>query len=215
MNLATSNKMAGKTCCSGRRILIGICVVQLVATLERQVFDFLGYMWMPIVANFFQIMLVIFGLFGTFQYRPKYLVTYVVWSVLYIGWNVLVICLYLEVGNLSIANNSAILNLGTSSRSWWYDNGIACDSGNGTAMQAHVATTSSVSGCLLGYEYVETLHAALQILFSVLGFIFGCYVIHVFNEEDDSFAFVGGFDPLSAYSPPTKTSHMQLQPITY
>jgi hypothetical protein len=39
------------------------------------VFDFLGYMWAPILANFFHIIFVIFGFFGTFQYRPKYIIT--------------------------------------------------------------------------------------------------------------------------------------------
>jgi hypothetical protein len=46
-----------------------------VSTVERQVFDFLGYMWAPILANFFHIIFVIFGFFGTFQYRPKYIIT--------------------------------------------------------------------------------------------------------------------------------------------
>lgn len=42
--------------------------------LERQVFDFLGYQWAPILANFFHIIIVILGLFGTIQYRPRYIV---------------------------------------------------------------------------------------------------------------------------------------------
>lgn len=42
--------------------------------MERQVFDFLGYQWAPILANFFHIIAVILGLFGTIQYRPRYIV---------------------------------------------------------------------------------------------------------------------------------------------
>ena len=45
-----------------------------VLALERQVFDFLGYQWAPILANFFHIIMVILGLFGTIQYRPRYIV---------------------------------------------------------------------------------------------------------------------------------------------
>ena len=45
-----------------------------VLALERQVFDFLGYQWAPILANFFHIIVVILGLFGTIQYRPRYIV---------------------------------------------------------------------------------------------------------------------------------------------
>lgn len=44
-----------------------------VAALERQIFDFLGYQWAPILANFLHIMAVILGIFGTVQYRSKYL----------------------------------------------------------------------------------------------------------------------------------------------
>lgn len=42
---------------------------------QRQVFDFLGYLWIPILLNFFQIIFVIFGFFGSFQYRPKYIIS--------------------------------------------------------------------------------------------------------------------------------------------
>ena len=49
------------------------CFLQL-STIERQVFDFLGYMWAPIIGNFFQIICTIFGIFGTYQYRPKFIV---------------------------------------------------------------------------------------------------------------------------------------------
>lgn len=45
-----------------------------LAALERQVFDFLGYQWAPILANFLHIIIVILGLFGTIQYRPRYIV---------------------------------------------------------------------------------------------------------------------------------------------
>lgn len=44
-----------------------------VAALERQIFDFLGYQWAPILANFLHIMAVILGIFGTIQYRSRYL----------------------------------------------------------------------------------------------------------------------------------------------
>lgn len=36
-------------------------------------FDFLGYMWLPIVANFINIILIIFGSFGAVQYITNYL----------------------------------------------------------------------------------------------------------------------------------------------
>lgn len=45
-----------------------------MAALQRQVFDFLGYQWAPILANFLHIMAVILGMFGTVQFRFRYLI---------------------------------------------------------------------------------------------------------------------------------------------
>ncbi|XP_006926203.1 sodium/potassium-transporting ATPase subunit beta-1-interacting protein 2 isoform X3 [Pteropus alecto] len=87
--------------CNGRCTLIFICGMQLVCVLERQIFDFLGYQWAPILANFVHIIIVILGLFGTIQYRPRYIKGYAVWLVLWVTWNVFVICFYLEAGDLS------------------------------------------------------------------------------------------------------------------
>ncbi|NXN97527.1 NKAI2 protein, partial [Rhinopomastus cyanomelas] len=72
-----------------------------VSVLERQIFDFLGYQWAPILANFIHIIVAILGLFGTIQYRPRYITGYAVWLVLWVTWNVFVICFYLEAGELS------------------------------------------------------------------------------------------------------------------
>lgn len=103
-----------------------------VSVLERQVIDFLGYQWAPILTNFLHIIVVILGLFGTIQFRPRYVtgvslsvqtlhfqflvssafcpnqqvsmclsVQYAVWLVMWMTWNVFIICFYLEVGDLS------------------------------------------------------------------------------------------------------------------
>lgn len=45
-----------------------------ITVIQRQVFDFLGFLWIPILVNFFEIIFVIFGFFGAFQYRPKYII---------------------------------------------------------------------------------------------------------------------------------------------
>lgn len=61
-------------------VMLDGCVCKLflvcsqVAALQRQVFDFLGYQWAPILANFLHIMAVILGVFGTVQIRSKYLI---------------------------------------------------------------------------------------------------------------------------------------------
>uniref|UniRef100_A0A8B9IKM2 Sodium/potassium-transporting ATPase subunit beta-1-interacting protein n=1 Tax=Anser cygnoides TaxID=8845 RepID=A0A8B9IKM2_ANSCY len=78
-----------------------LCVFLQLAALERQIFDFLGFQWAPILGNFLQIIVVILGLFGTIQFRPRYIVVYTVWTALWVTWNVFIICFYLEVGGLS------------------------------------------------------------------------------------------------------------------
>ncbi|XP_030627771.1 sodium/potassium-transporting ATPase subunit beta-1-interacting protein 2 isoform X2 [Chanos chanos] len=88
-------------CCSGRCTLAFICGIQLISILERQIFDFLGYQWAPILTNFMHIITVILGLFGTVQFRPRYVTGYAAWMVLWVSWNVFIICFYLEVGDLS------------------------------------------------------------------------------------------------------------------
>ncbi|XP_063065682.1 sodium/potassium-transporting ATPase subunit beta-1-interacting protein 3 isoform X2 [Engraulis encrasicolus] len=174
-------------CFSGRCMLIFVCILQLITALERQVFDFLGYQWAPILVNFLHIIVVILGLFGTIQYRPRYVVLYLTWAILWVGWNIFVCCLYLDLGSLS--KDSNYLSLGVSSHSsWWKENAPGCGDAEdlfATRWQS-VESPALVSsmGCLLEYQYIEVLHSALQLFISLLGFVFACYVISVFNEED-------------------------------
>ncbi|CAM4644899.1 sodium/potassium-transporting ATPase subunit beta-1-interacting protein 2 isoform X1 [Lepidochelys kempii] len=201
--------------CSGRCTLIFVCGMQLVCVLERQIFDFLGYQWAPILANFVHIIIVILGLFGTIQYRPRYITGYAVWLVFWVTWNVFVICFYLEAGDLS-KETDLILTFNISMhRSWWMENGPGCTVTSVTpapewAPEDHRYIT--VSGCLLEYQYIEVAHSSLQIFLALAGFIYACYVVKCITEEEDSFDFIGGFDSYG-YQGPQKTSHLQLQPM--
>ncbi|XP_047590659.1 sodium/potassium-transporting ATPase subunit beta-1-interacting protein 2 isoform X2 [Lutra lutra] len=156
--------------CSGRCTLIFICGMQLVCVLERQIFDFLGYQWAPILANFVHIIIVILGLFGTIQYRPRYITGYAVWLVLWVTWNVFVICFYLEAGDLS-KETDLILTFNISMhRSWWMENGPGCTVTSVTpapdwAPEDHRYIT--VSGCFLEYQYIEVAHSSLQIVLAL------------------------------------------------
>lgn len=174
-------------CCNGRCYLLNICVLQFVASVERQVFDFLGYMWAPIIGNFFQILCVILGFFGAYQCRPKYVIVYVLWAVLWIAWNAFVVCLYMGVGALKKEDNS-ILNMGTGSRSWWEVNGIGCNAKyNASSYNEYgVQTPIAVDHCLLNYQYVEVIHAGIQILLAIMGLIGASYLVHLFTSKDFS-----------------------------
>ncbi|XP_026108181.1 sodium/potassium-transporting ATPase subunit beta-1-interacting protein 3-like isoform X2 [Carassius auratus] len=179
-------------CCSGRCMLMFFCALQLITAVERQVFDFLGYQWAPILVNFLHVIVVILGLFGTVQYKPRCIVLYIVWSVFWVTWNIFICCLYLDLGGLS--KDSNYLSLGLSSyRSWWKDNGPGCENGNlPTTRWQHMESPALVSelGCVLEFQYIEVMHSALQLFISALGFVFACYVVNIFNEEEDTCLFV-------------------------
>uniref|UniRef100_A0AAZ3PEH2 Sodium/potassium-transporting ATPase subunit beta-1-interacting protein n=1 Tax=Oncorhynchus tshawytscha TaxID=74940 RepID=A0AAZ3PEH2_ONCTS len=156
-------------CCSGRCTLIFLCTIQLLVALERQVFDFLGYQWAPILANFFHIIIVILGLFGTIQYRPRYIVVYTVWMALWVAWNVFIICFYLDVGDLTKDSDLLTFNI-SAHHSWWREHGPGCvrremtQPGVGTVdSQSYI----SVMGCLMEYQYIEVLHSGTQILIAI------------------------------------------------
>uniref|UniRef100_A0A3Q4H2M7 Sodium/potassium-transporting ATPase subunit beta-1-interacting protein n=1 Tax=Neolamprologus brichardi TaxID=32507 RepID=A0A3Q4H2M7_NEOBR len=166
-----------------------LCFI-LITALERQVFDFLGYQWAPIMINFFHIIMVILGLFGAVQYRSRYVIMYLLWTLLWVGWNVFVSCLYLDLGGLS--KDDDILSLGVSSHhSWWKENGPGCESERlpsaGWKNQQNPELTTVLS-CWLEYQYIEILHCIIQLLVSLPGFVYACYVC-----PPDQFNFIGEF----------------------
>uniref|UniRef100_A0A669D6X1 Sodium/potassium-transporting ATPase subunit beta-1-interacting protein n=2 Tax=Oreochromis TaxID=8139 RepID=A0A669D6X1_ORENI len=133
-------------------------------------------------------MAVILGMFGTVQFRFRYLIFYAVWLVVWVGWNSFIICFYLEVGNLS-QDRDFLMTFNTSlHRSWWMEHGPGClvtpvlDS-RMAPDDHHVIT---VSGCLLDYQYIEVLSSAIQILLALFGFVYACYVSKVFQDDEDS-----------------------------
>lgn len=166
------------SCCTGRCLLIALCCLQLISTAERQVFEFLGYMWGPIIGNFLNIIFIIIGLFGACQYRHRILVVYCVWCIIWLIWNAFVICFYLEVGMLS--REMPILNIGTGNKSWWTN--IGCQNIS-TSIDVMTLVTS---GCLLQYYYVEVIHAGIQFALTMLSFCTACYVVYVFTAEEDT-----------------------------
>ncbi|XP_040157980.1 uncharacterized transmembrane protein DDB_G0289901 isoform X1 [Anopheles arabiensis] len=180
--------------CTRRHFLLSICVLQMLFVIERQVFDFLGYMWAPILVNFFQILFVIFGFFGAYQYRPRYLVAYTVWSLLWLGWNIFLICFYLNIGILD--RDSDLLNLGTGSVSWFEENGYGCRPTYPTNITSEdpyrPVRPERVDGCLLEYHIVEVVQSGIHCALAVFG-IFGAICLgQTFLDEDDSFDFMGG-----------------------
>nr|XP_025035797.1 sodium/potassium-transporting ATPase subunit beta-1-interacting protein 3 [Pelodiscus sinensis] len=184
-----------------------------MAALERQIFDFLGFQWAPILGNFLHIIIVILGLFGTIQFRPRYIVVYTVWTALWVTWNVFIICFYLEVGGLSKETDLMTFNI-SMHRSWWREHGPGCirrvvrPSAPGILDDYSYV---SVTGCIIDFQYLEVIHSAIQILLSLIGFVYACYVISVFMEDEDSFDFIGGLDTYCYQQTPLE--HVELKPV--
>ncbi|XP_043288782.1 sodium/potassium-transporting ATPase subunit beta-1-interacting protein isoform X2 [Venturia canescens] len=202
--------------CSRRHFLLTICSLQLITTIERQIFDFLGFMWAPILANFFNIIFVILGFFGAFQYRPKYIISYCVWNTLWLGWNVFTICFYLDVGTLD--KESDLLSFRTGSYSWWESNGPGCKIVNEITEPEIYRSRPNATDCILRYEVIEVMHASTQCILGLMAVVGGICLSRVFLEEDDSFDFVGGDDfGLAGHTPlhPMYVSYSALPPPVY
>ncbi|XP_050519388.1 sodium/potassium-transporting ATPase subunit beta-1-interacting protein [Diabrotica virgifera virgifera] len=163
--------------CSRRNVFLSICFLQMVAVVERQVFDFLGFLWIPILVNFFEIIFIIFGFFGAYQYRPKYIIAYLLWHLFWIGWNIFMICLYLNVAGLDHEKNK-VLKLDLSSDSWWKKGGPGCRVKN--------VDSEEYEGCLINYVHVEIVQAGIQCFLTVFNSIIGICLSRMFMEEDDT-----------------------------
>ncbi|CAH0405475.1 unnamed protein product [Chilo suppressalis] len=152
--------------CGLRTLLLIVCILELIVTIQRQVFDFLGYMWLPIIANFVNILLIIFGSFGAVQYITNYLLAYAIWSFMWLTWNIFLICYYLNLGSLN--RESGLLSLGTDSVSWWEWNGWGCQPVWGEAAKPGTWRPSRVDGCFMEWHHVELAQSGLAALLTTL-----------------------------------------------
>ncbi|XP_060654328.1 sodium/potassium-transporting ATPase subunit beta-1-interacting protein-like isoform X2 [Drosophila sulfurigaster albostrigata] len=182
----------GSCSCTRRHFLLSICFLQMITIIERQVFDFLGYMWAPILVNFFQILFIIFGFYGAYHFRIKYIITYLLWMFVWIGWNAFMICFYLNVGSLD--RESDLLNMGTGSVSWFEANGYGCKpTYNITADDPfRPLRPERVEDCLLDYTLVEVIHSGVQCALALLGILGAILISCIFLDEDDRFDFMNG-----------------------
>ncbi|XP_030560441.1 sodium/potassium-transporting ATPase subunit beta-1-interacting protein isoform X5 [Drosophila novamexicana] len=182
----------GSCSCTRRHFLLSTCFLQMITIIERQVFDFLGYMWAPILVNFFQILFIIFGFYGAYHFRIKYIITYLLWNFVWIGWNAFLICFYLNVGSLD--RDSDLLNMGTGSVSWFEANGYGCKpTYNITSDDPYrPLRPERVDDCLLDYPLVEVIHSGAQCALALLGILGAILISCIFLDEDDRFDFMNG-----------------------
>lgn len=95
--------------CARKSVLV-LLTISLVLTIIRQIFDFIGRLWLPIAVNFSHMLFLIFGYFGILQYRPGFLITSAFWLPLCLTWNVFLCCYYLSLKPLD--RNQPLLSFG-------------------------------------------------------------------------------------------------------
>uniref|UniRef100_A0A1I8NMS7 Sodium/potassium-transporting ATPase subunit beta-1-interacting protein n=1 Tax=Stomoxys calcitrans TaxID=35570 RepID=A0A1I8NMS7_STOCA len=153
--------------CTRRHFLLSTCFLQMITIIERQVFDFLGYMWAPIFVNFFHILFIIFGFYGAYHFRIKYIIT-----------------------------DSDLLNLGTGSYSWFEVNGYGCKATYNTNITSEdpfrPLRPERVDDCLLTYDIVEVVHSGVQCILAFFGILGAILISYIFLDEDDRFDFMNG-----------------------
>ncbi|XP_054740981.1 sodium/potassium-transporting ATPase subunit beta-1-interacting protein isoform X1 [Anastrepha obliqua] len=151
-------------------------------------------MWAPILVNFFHIIFIILGFYGAYHFRIKYIITYLIWSFIWIGWNAFLICFYLNVGVLD--RDSDLLNLGTGSVSWFEVNGYGCKPTYPVNITSddpfRPIRPERVDDCLLDYTIVEVVESGVQCALALLGILGAILISYIFLDEDDRFDFVNG-----------------------
>ncbi|XP_053966876.1 sodium/potassium-transporting ATPase subunit beta-1-interacting protein isoform X2 [Anastrepha ludens] len=144
-------------------------------------------MWAPILVNFFHIIFIILGFYGAYHFRIKYIITYLIWSFIWIGWNAFLICFYLNVGVLD--RDSDLLNLGTGSVSWFEVNGYGCKPTYPVNITSddpfRPIRPERVDDCLLDYTIVEVVESGVQCALALLGILGAILISYIFLDEDD------------------------------
>jgi len=170
-----------------RKALIAFLLVHMVFLIERTIFDSLGKIFLLVALNAVSILFVISAIYGGTKYHAKTLLTYVLWLPLWIGFNVLIIILYLEFTNIS-HKDADWLSLQQDGMSWFASSNFGCDATNSTS------SFNSSSNCYFKYEHIEVIQASLQIFISILNFCLSVFMLVKLKEEDkeDHFSFIGG-----------------------
>lgn len=160
--------------CSIRCWLLFWLCTNFMVTITSEIFDFLGYMWLPIAANFMHLLVLIFATFGAAQLRPNFLLLFLAWVPAWIAWNVFVICFYLEIGTLRMG--LPILNLDTGSVSFWY--------GRTGCQRVYNTTTAQLDfDCMFHYRWVEIGDSCLHIFLIIACAVFTLTFLLMFSRK--------------------------------
>ncbi|XP_044910998.1 sodium/potassium-transporting ATPase subunit beta-1-interacting protein 4 [Felis catus] len=161
-----------------------------------------------------------------------------VWTAVWVTWNVFIICFYLETGGCQsklltfhlprhrswwpldgqalVPGIGCALCPGARLQRGPVDPGVVSLAGEllpDQAPDALVAVANPIHSAqdgLLGWV-LGTSSLARGLVSptgELVGFVYGCYVVSVFTEEDSCFDFIGGFDPFLLYHVSEKPSNL-------
>jgi len=150
-----------------------VLVPLLLLTLVRQVFDFLGQIWLQIIINFITLNVIIVALFGIKQGRISYLLAFVFVCMFNIFWNIVVISIHFKTNDL----REDLLSLFTGATSWWHLNGPGCLPYTITTIQPsinNIIKSNMMSGCRIDYHLIEATQAAVHCALSFIALITSC-----------------------------------------
>ncbi|KAL1286244.1 Sodium/potassium-transporting ATPase subunit beta-1-interacting protein [Trichinella pseudospiralis] len=152
---------------SRRRAFI-ILSVNLLLTVVREVFDFMSYLWFPILVTFVNVLNCVVSFFGVFQYRTGLLYASLCWIPVWIAWNIFLACFYCNVGSLDRVEDLLVLNWGTQARSWWFSHTPSCK-----FHYDQITGNMIVNDCIIPYYVIEVIIAVVHCLssFAVVVFI--------------------------------------------
>lgn len=170
-------KFLSNYCLNSETALNFILLPLLLLTILRQVFDFLGQIWLQILINFFTIILIIVALFGIRQHRVSYITLFSAWALFNTIWNVMVFCVYTKIRDVGLGEDA--LSLHTGATSWWRTNGPGCLSYNITSIQHSmtILQPNIITGCRIDYHHVESAQATIHSVFSFIALLICCCVV--------------------------------------
>jgi len=174
-----------------RKVALIFFSAQLVLSLQRLAFDFLGYIWLLVIIGIAQLIFVIVGIFGAHQQKAKYLFCYTAWAVIWVILNIIVLVLYIEAGSFS--HSKDWLSFGQGNKSWYASHGIGCKS-----VQEPNSLQKTIKGCVMDFKYAEIIQAALQIIMSIIGCPLAMKLRKRIIMAKDVFV-VGRINPYAAY----------------
>lgn len=173
------------TCCLNLETALHFLLVpSLMLVITRQVFDFLGQIWLQIIINFITILLIIVALFGIRQRRLTYIGSFTVWALFNTVWNLIVFCLHSKTRDVGITEDA--LSFFTGSVSWWHSNGPGCMPYNFNPNQPpslSIIQPNIIPGCRLDYHLIESTQAIIHGLLSFLAVLVSCCVLSNIHKE--------------------------------